>query len=336
MSYQGNIPASNFESPKKDRFTGISGTTCSLTYAVSSVADIIVWVNSVKQDFTNYSVSGNTLTLGGTLVSADIVEVTYVGRTFQSVNPSASSVGTSQLADDAVTAAKLSSTAVDNTNTNSTLITAQTEKSSLVDADKFLISDSAASGALKYVQKSNLPSGTHVRVGGSSGSADVADITYDNILSNDYYAYRIIGMMETTADAYMEILLRIGSSGSNGNASGQYRQTWNGWASSSSDSYLVNSGDWGSNSIKPMSASRTNDGDDDHGIYFDMILYTRYLNKTYWRINSQMLNNDKSRIYGYENVGWQSATGAITGFNFYFNTGSIDNHRIDIYGVQSG
>jgi hypothetical protein len=336
MSYQGNIPASNFESPKKDRFTGISGTTCSLTYAVSSVADIIVWVNSVKQDFTNYSVSGNTLTLGGTLVSADIVEVTYVGRTYQSVNPSASSVGTSQLADDAVTAAKLSSTAVDNTNTNSTLITAQTEKSTLVDADKFLLSDSAASGALKYVQKSNLPSGTHVRVGGSSGSGDVADITYDNILSNDYYTYRIIGMMETTADAYMEILLRIGSSGSNGNASGQYRQTWNGWASSSTDSYLVNAGDWGSNSIKPMSASRTNDGDDDHGVFFDMILYTRYLNKTYWRINSQMLNNDKSRIYGYENVGWQSATGAITGFNFYFNTGSIDNHRIDIYGVQSG
>jgi hypothetical protein len=336
MSYQGNIPASNFESPKKDRFTGISGTTCSLTYAVSSVADIIVWVNSVKQDFTNYSVSGNTLTLGGTLVSADIVEVTYVGRTYQSVNPSASSVGTNQLADDAVTAAKLSSTAVDNTNTNSTLITAQTEKSTLVDADKFLLSDSAASGALKYVQKSNLPSGTHVRVGGSSGSGDVADITYDNILSNDYYTYRIIGMMETTADAYMEILLRIGSSGSNGNASGQYRQTWNGWASSSTDSYLVNAGDWGSNSIKPMSASRTNDGDDDHGVFFDMILYTRYLNKTYWRINSQMLNNDKSRIYGYENVGWQSATGAITGFNFYFNTGSIDNHRIDIYGVQSG
>ena len=107
-------------------------------------------------------------------------------------------------------------------------------------------------------------------------------------------------------------------------------------ASSSTDSYLVNAGDWGSNSIKPMSASRTNDGDDDHGVFFDMILYTRYLNKTYWRVNSQMLNNDKSRIYGYENVGWQSATGAITGFNFYFNTGSIDNHRIDIYGVQSG
>ena len=36
------------------------------------------------------------------------------------------------------------------------IITGQTEKTSLVDADKFLISDSAASGAFKYVQKSNL------------------------------------------------------------------------------------------------------------------------------------------------------------------------------------
>ena len=39
-----------------------------------------------------------------------------------------------------------------------TIITGQTEKTTLVDADKFLISDSAASGAFKYVQTSNLPS----------------------------------------------------------------------------------------------------------------------------------------------------------------------------------
>jgi hypothetical protein len=36
------------------------------------------------------------------------------------------------------------------------IITGQTEKTTLADADKFLISDSAASGAFKYVQKSNL------------------------------------------------------------------------------------------------------------------------------------------------------------------------------------
>jgi len=117
MSYQGNKPATSFESPKKDRFTGISGTTCSLTYPVSSVADILVWVNGVKQDFTNYSVSGSTLTLGGTLVSADIVEVTYVGRTYGSIIPSDASVGLNQLS---ATGTKSSSTFLRGDNTFAT------------------------------------------------------------------------------------------------------------------------------------------------------------------------------------------------------------------------
>ena len=39
------------------------------------------------------------------------------------------------------------------------IITGQTEKTTLVDADKFLIADSADSNAFKHVQKSNLPSG---------------------------------------------------------------------------------------------------------------------------------------------------------------------------------
>ena len=129
--------------------------------------------------------------------------------------------------------------------------------------------------------------------------------------------------------------LRTGGS-SGANAGGNYQQAWNGWAVSGSSAYLVNSGDLTANSIRPMSTSVTNDGDDDHGVFFEMTLFTRYLNKTYWRIESQMLNDDKSRIYGFENVGWQVNTGAITGFNFYFNTGSIDNYRIDIYGVKSG
>ena len=39
------------------------------------------------------------------------------------------------------------------------IITGASEKTSLVDADKFLIADSADSNAFKHVQKSNLPSG---------------------------------------------------------------------------------------------------------------------------------------------------------------------------------
>lgn len=181
MSYQGNIPASNFESPKKDRFTGISGTTCSLTYAVSSVADIIVWVNSVKQDFTNYSVSGNTLTLGGTLVSADIVEVTYVGRTFQSVNPSASSVNTSQLVDSAVTNAKLGSD-INATKLTAGLVPTARLGSGTASSSTFLRGDqtyaAAGGGNLELITTSSTTSG-------------VGSITVDNIFSTTYNVYKI-------------------------------------------------------------------------------------------------------------------------------------------------
>jgi len=72
-----------------------------------------------------------------------------------------------------------------------TIITGQTEKTTLVDADKFLISDSAASGAFKYVQKSNLPKGTLVEVDQASVAAgsSVAAVEFSNIFSSSYNTY---------------------------------------------------------------------------------------------------------------------------------------------------
>ena len=66
------------------------------------------------------------------------------------------SSGTTLTVGDSGDTVNLSSTT---TTLPTSIITGQTEKSTLADADKFLISDSAASGAFKYVQKSNLPSG---------------------------------------------------------------------------------------------------------------------------------------------------------------------------------
>ena len=71
----------------------------------------------------------------------------------------------------------------------SSAITGQTEKTSLVDADKFLISDSAASGALKYVQKSNLPSGTLVKVGDVRSNAAAGSHDLTGIFSDTYDSY---------------------------------------------------------------------------------------------------------------------------------------------------
>jgi hypothetical protein len=91
MGYIGAQPATNFETVRKQVSTTNSGTTITLDYSVSSVQDILVTVNAVVQSYDNYTVSGTTLTLGGTL-NNDRVEILYVGRTFQTVTPAIGTV----------------------------------------------------------------------------------------------------------------------------------------------------------------------------------------------------------------------------------------------------
>ena len=97
MGYIGSQPATNFETVRKQVSTTNSGTTITLDYSVSSVQDILVTVNAVVQSYDNYSVSGTTLTLGGTL-NNDRVEILYVGRTFQTVTPAVGTVTNDMLA----------------------------------------------------------------------------------------------------------------------------------------------------------------------------------------------------------------------------------------------
>ena len=145
MSYIGIPPQANFSSGLLDRFTSTTGTTVTLTHDIASENDIVVFVNFVKQDSTTYSVGGTgnkTLTLGGTLVSSDIVEVHYLNIVGQTNAPSSGSVGSSQLTSGAVTGAKL----------NTDVISAQTELASgVASTDELLISDA---GVLKRVDVS--------------------------------------------------------------------------------------------------------------------------------------------------------------------------------------
>mgnify|MGYP003300103274 FL=1 len=117
MSFIGNQPATSFESPKKQVSTSNSGTTITLDYPVTSVADIRLTINAVLQSYDNYSVSGSTLTVGGTL-NNDRVEILFVGRTYGSIAPSDASIVTSSLQDGAVTNVKLG------TDINATKLTA--------------------------------------------------------------------------------------------------------------------------------------------------------------------------------------------------------------------
>ena len=100
MTYVGQQPATTFDSGIQDRFTGLSSNTVTLTHDISAETDILVVWNNIVQDSGTYSVGGTgnkTLTLGGTLVSADVVTVYYTNKVMQSINPTAGSVGIAEL-----------------------------------------------------------------------------------------------------------------------------------------------------------------------------------------------------------------------------------------------
>ena len=163
MAYIGLPPKANFTSGLLDRFTSTTGTTVTLTHDIASENDIVVFVNFVKQDSTTYSVGGTgnkTLTLGGTLVSSDIVEVHYLNIVGQTVNPSANSVGSSQLTADS--------------------ITGQTAETSIADDDTIIIHDTSAS-ALRKMTKSNFVSG----IGGTNTPSFHADLSSTSSINDN-------------------------------------------------------------------------------------------------------------------------------------------------------
>jgi hypothetical protein len=100
--------------------------------------------------------SGTDVTLGD---SGDTFTVPS-GATLDASN------ATLTLPDDSVTAAKLDSTAVDNTNTNSTVITGQTAETSIDGADSILIYDDSAT-ALRKMTRTNFVAG----IGGTNTPA---------------------------------------------------------------------------------------------------------------------------------------------------------------------
>ena len=99
MAYLGVPPQSGFISNAKERYTGITTAYVDLNHSISSLADVIVWVNYVKQDATNLTLTSSTrITLGATLVSADIVEVAYLGKAVSTQAPATGQVTNDMLA----------------------------------------------------------------------------------------------------------------------------------------------------------------------------------------------------------------------------------------------
>jgi hypothetical protein len=87
MPYVGNPLADAFSSRVKQDLTGQSGTSFTLTHAVSHANDLSVYINHVRQEPTTaYSVNGTTLTTTGSVAGTDDFYIIYDELAVQSIS----------------------------------------------------------------------------------------------------------------------------------------------------------------------------------------------------------------------------------------------------------
>ena len=97
MAYIGNVPAEKYIALTQQTFSSPTGTSFTLSQAVTNPVDIDLYIDNVKQDPASYSVSGTALTTS-TIASPSTMYCIFNGKAMQTVNPPDDSVGLSQMA----------------------------------------------------------------------------------------------------------------------------------------------------------------------------------------------------------------------------------------------
>ena len=163
MAYIGTPPQSGFITTAKQRVTGSTNNYVDLDNSISSLADVIVWVNSVKQDSTNLTLTTSTrITLGDTLTASDVVEIAYLGKAVATQKPDNGTITLDMLS---ASGTKSSSTFLRGDNTFAT---------AGADADNYF----ATSG----LSNKDLGVGLHIKTGdsGASVSANTDELVIEN------------------------------------------------------------------------------------------------------------------------------------------------------------
>ena len=88
MGMLGNKPAAGFQSIEKQSITGNGGTTYALDHAVTSVNDLEVFVNNVRQEPTTaYTISGQNIVMSEAIANTDSFYLIYQSRSFTKAVP---------------------------------------------------------------------------------------------------------------------------------------------------------------------------------------------------------------------------------------------------------
>ena len=241
---------------------------------------------------------------------------------------------------DAIDATKIADDAISEEHLDPTAITASTEKSTLVAADKFLIADSAASNAIKYVQQSNLGSGSLVKLTQANSLTDTSVVNIDSIFTNVYTAYRFCGTFKST-NSDVDIYFRWRDGGSDLSVSQYYMSARGGYVNGSGAGAQSIS-DWGTSYTRVAKSLNNNNY---NALHFDMLLYpynnggvanigsidnasTAIFHTSYWHDAAAERHEQISGGFSY------TQTTVPYGFAVYPSAGDWDGYNYAIFGYK--
>ena len=216
---------------------------------------------------------------------------------------------------------------------DNTALTGFSELTSLADADKFLISDASDSNNIKYVQKSNMPSGIYNLISATDLPSEGTSFTIDNCFSDTYDKYLIFGerFRTGTNQSNIKVVLRTGgSSGSDAgnNLGGAYQGRRH--SSADVDGSIANAGDA---SIAPNVYNDTEFHFMMHVFYpTNTGVNTVFQGKTTFREGSTSYSAFVD--FGYISISTEDHTGfKITSSSGNFNSTAC---RLTVYGITDG
>ena len=311
MAYLGTPPQSGFITTAKQRVTSSTNNYVDLDHAISSIADVIVFVNFVKQDTTNLSLTTSTrITLGGTLVSSDIVEIHYLGKAVNTQTPATGTVTNDMLAG-SIANSKLANSSI-----------------------------TLNGSAVSLGGSATISSGDFVRLSTIDQDLGTSQkIQFTSVFSSDYDFYRLIGRANVGSNQQALIYFRWLNSSDAEQTSAEYHYAGYGRYSNTNDS----GGNIGWQAMGETDGRLVTDfygGSYSRTMFFDMTFYPK-VNSSQDR--SAYTGNISYNAYNSGNGGWNAtSTGGFYntdtdlsggGLQIECNT-SYDYVTMSLYGVK--
>ena len=230
---------------------------------------------------------------------------------------------------DAINATLIADDAISEEHLDPTAITGVTQKTALVDADKFLISDSEASNALKKVDISDLPFSMKLLKTGSVSAGD-GYATLTSVFTSTYTIYKIFLYDWNTSLDAAPYLRWVTGSNTEQSGSGTYQYAGVGYNTSGGGS------NWSGSDDQFQIAGETIRHDSDEHFAWEGTLYnpagTTLKKRLVFAGGGRRTGNYAFSAHG---TGEWNQTTAITGLKIFSSAGTFDSLSWRIYGIRT-